>query len=247
MPDEGTQSPDAEVEFMVTTVSGTWGTDRLSGPARVRLTSDAILVDASHGASLRLALAELTGGGWRTGTLTIHGAAGSVSMETTSRLDTAWAALVARSCPIPEFARSHRHLGSKRGGAIAAQSRFLAPLLQMRRELQAETDLDRRVQALSAGLLRDRLQDVLGKLAAEAHPSSAPDRRGLLAELNEAMAPLFGRIDEMEAAARGYAAATEEERFDAWREWVATVMAVYVSADLGWSAAAGLLPAGAGR
>ena len=245
MPDERTPQPaDADIEFMVTAVSGAWGPLRLAGPARVRLTSDAISIDAPQGASMRATLAELTGAGWRTGSLTLHGAAGSVSMETTSRLDVAWAALVARACPIPEFARSHRHLGSRRGGSLEAQSRFLAPLIQARRDLQAEPDLDRRVQAIPAGLLRDRLREVLSKLAAEACPSNAPDQRGLLAELNEAMAPLFERIDEMESAARRYAAAGEPERFEAWRAWLATVTAVYASADRGWSAASALLPSG---
>jgi hypothetical protein len=246
MADETLQPADADVEFQVANLTGSWGTLRFSGPARVCLTSEAILADAPHGASLHVPLAELTGAAWRTGTLTIHGAGGSVSMETTSRLDTAWTALVARACPIPEFARSHRRLGSRRGGALGAQARFLAPLLQARRDLQAEPDLERRVASLSAGLLRDRLRQVLVALAADAYPGSAPDRRGLLAELTEAMSALFDRIDVMESAAGRFMAAADAARFDAWREWVSAVSAVYRSADLGWIDASGVLPPGSG-
>jgi hypothetical protein len=46
----------------------------------------------------------------------------------------------------------------------------------------------------------------------------------------------------MEVASKHFRAAAESVRFAAWREWVATVAAVFALADSCWSEAARLLP-----
>lgn len=234
MPDESRASTSGDVDLMADDVTGTWRSLRLAGPARLRLTSDAILVDAPQGASLRVPLGELGGVRLHPGSLSLHGGEGSVSLKAKGRLDTLLQALVARACPVPELARSHRRLGSQRGGAVELQAKFLAPFMQVRRDLQAERDLDRRVTSLKAAVLRERLNGVLDGIASEAHPSSAPDRRGLRAELDEVAAPLFEAIDGVERAAREFSVMAEEQRFDGWRAWIDRVAVLFSRADLAW-------------
>jgi hypothetical protein len=186
--------------------------------------------------------ADLTGAAWRKGRLDLHGAHGLVSIDSPDGLDRAWTALVALACPLPEFTRGHRRLGSRRGGAPGAQARILAPLLQARRRLQEQPDLEVRVSLLDARALRERLELGLAGLASDACPASAPDRRGLLAELEEAMEPLFRHLDRLEREAARFRAAGDADRFTAWRAWVVAAGDVFTEADRAWSAAADLLP-----
>ena len=220
-------------------------TIRLTGPGRLRLTIDEALVDA-EGRYLAVPYAELHGGSWRTGEITLFGLPGNMVLASDRGLEHAWATMVERSCPLPELARSHRLLGSRRGGAVDRQAKFLAPLLQARRRLEEEADLDARVATLDAKALRERIDAALRTLASEAFPSSNPDRRGLEAELEEAMASLFSGMDSMERAAKHFRSAPDQTRFTAWRDWVTAVTRVYALADTSWASTAKLLPAGAG-
>lgn len=247
--------PDAALEWTVSSASGRWergeGTGgealRLAGPARLRLTSEGVAIDAAHGASLRIRFDELEGGAWRTGVLTLHGPDGSVTVEAARGLDQAWVALIARACPMPELTRAHRHLGSRRGGPAAAQARFLAPLLQARRLLEDEGDPDVRVALFDARAIRERLEAALHGIAGDAWPESDPDRRALEAELEQSVAGLFAKLAAVDEAARHFRDAEEPVRFKAWRTWVAAVGAVYASADAEWAAASRLIPHRNGR
>ena len=234
--------PDRDIEVPITLVKGEWGPVRLTGAGRLCLTSDAVFVEAAGGDTLLAPYADLHGGGWRTGALTIHGPQGSALLEAAQGLDLAWITLVERACPLPELARAHRLLGSRRGGPVDQQARFLAPLLQARRRIEDEGDLDTRVVLLDARALRERIVAALQVIAKESYPSSHPDRRALEAELEESMAPLFGSLDTMASAANYFRTAPEAVRFMAWRSWVVTVSRVFTLADTSWASASRLLP-----
>lgn len=234
--------PEADLELMVTSASGHWGPAQLSGPARLRLTSDAVVIEPAAGAALSVPYADLQGGGWRTGTLALHGEDGSVTVEAARGLDQAWVTLLARACRLPELARGHRLLGSRRGGPAAAQARFLAPLLQARRLVEEQADLDVRVAAFDARVVRERIDAALQGIARDSWPSSDPDRRALEAELEEAVEGLGEALTAVEQAARHFRDAGEPVRFMAWRAWVAAVAAVFARADADWSNAARLIP-----
>lgn len=234
--------PDRDIEVPVTLVKGEWGPVRLTGAGRLCLTSDAVFVEAAGGDTLLAPYDELRGGGWRTGALTIHGAQGSAVLEAAQGLDQAWVALVQRACPLPELARAHRLLGSRRGGRVDSQARFLTPLLQARRRIEEEGDLETRVVLFDARTLRERIDAALQVIAKESYPSSHPDRRALEAELEEAMAQLFGSLDAMASAANYFRKAPEAVRFTAWRSWVSTVTRVFTLADTSWASASRLLP-----
>lgn len=233
--------PEPEVELDVPSMLVEWGTVRLAGPGKLRLTSEALLVEATGGTLFAL-YAELRGGAWRTGSLTVHGAEGKAVLQSGHGLDLAWVSLVERACPLPELTRGHRLLGSTRGGHVDLQAKFIAPFLQARRRLEEEADLEARVATLDAKALRERLNTALKTIARDSYPSSHPDRRGLEAELEEAMAPFYEGLEAMETAAEHFRSAPESVRFMAWRNWVSTASHVFALADRGWASAARLLP-----
>lgn len=234
MPDPGLEVPFAKA-------SGQWGPVPVTGPGQLRLTSDMLAIEAP-GLSLRVRYADLGGGGWRTGAISIHAGGNSATIEATRGLQDAWVTLVALACPLPEMARGHRLLGSRRGGSPDAQVRFMAPIVQARRRLEEGADLDTRVAALDARALRDRIDLALQGIARDAYPASLPDRRALEAELEEAMAMLFTRLETLDVSAQAFRNAAEPVRFAAWREWVVAVADVFAAADSGWSGVARLLP-----
>ena len=234
--------PETDIEVDATNLMVEWGPIRLVGPGALRLTSDALELHERAGGSVRVPYEELAGGAWRTGLLTIHGGLGRILVESNRGLESAWVQLVERVCPLPELARSHRLLGSRRGGSVQAQGRILAPLIQARRRIEIESDLDARVAAMEARALRERITASLRAIARDTYPASHPDQRGLEAELEEALAPLFAGLDAMESAAARFRSAPESIRFIAWREWVSTVSNAFALADSGWASAARLLP-----
>jgi len=166
-----------------------------------------------------------------------------VELEADEGLDRAWVSLVDLACPLPEFMRGLRALGSTRGGDDAVQSRFLTPLLYARRRLEDERDLENRLDSFNARQLAERISQAVGALAAESFPKSAPDRRALEAELLDALEPLFARLHDLHGVAERFLASAPEVRFDAWRSWVDDVAAVFAEADRSWRAAVQLLPA----
>lgn len=233
--------PERDLEVDATSVLVNWGSIRLIGPGRLRLTSDSIALEATGGA-WQASYAELRGAGWRMGSLTVHGEQGRAAVESKDGLELAWVQLLERACPLPELARDHRLLGSRRGGSVAAQARFLSPLLDARKRIEKEPDLESRIAALDARQLRDRVTAALQAIAADTFPASHPDRRALEAELEEAMGAFFRQLESVDAAATNFRGAPEAIRFSAWRDWVNRVVDAYATADGAWATASRFIP-----
>ena len=234
--------PEPDLDLAASNVRVEWGSLRVDGPGVLRLTSEALHLDISKGGSLRVRYDDLRGGGWRTGMLTVHGDQGNAAIESNQGLDVAWVELVQRTCPVPELVRSHRLLGSRRGGSADAQVKFLAPLLQARKRVEGAADLETRVALLEGKVLRERVVAALQTIAKDAYPSSHPDRRGLEAELDEAMVPFYRGLDKLDSAAALFRDAPEPIRFHAWRQWILALSNAFALADSGWASAARLLP-----
>lgn len=232
-----------DLELALSGVQVAWGPVHLAGPGLLRLTSEAMVIEPATGADWQARYAELRGGGWRSGAIIVHGDDGTATIEGNAGLDQAWASLVARSCPLPELTRTHRLLGSRRGGSIEQQVKFLGPLLQARKRIEEVSDLDTRVAALDAKAMSERMIGAIQGIAKDIHGSSDPDRRAMEAELEEAMAPLFDGLDSLYAAAQLFRNAPEAVRFTAWRDWVSNATRVFVLADSSWARAARLFPA----
>ena len=125
---------------------------------------------------------------------------------------------------------------------MGAQARLLGPLLEARKRLEKEPDLDSRIAALDAIQLRDRVVASLHAIAREAFPASHPDRRALEAELEEVMAGFFRELDAVHAAAMTFRTVSPAVRFNAWRDWAGRVLNAYALADGAWATAARFLP-----
>jgi hypothetical protein len=234
--------PEFPFEVVLPHVKGTWREATIDGAGVLRLGDVTLEIELREGGTLSASYAALSGAGWRTGVLSLHSAWGHVELEGEDGLERAWTALLALACELPEFTRGLRVLGSRRGGNTAAQARFFAPLLQARRRLEDEPDLDRRLLTFDGRVVGQRLSQVLQTLAAECFPNSASDRRALEAELFEATEPLFLRLHGLEGASSRLRAAVDAVRFDAWRSWVAAVAVIFTEADRSWSAATRVLP-----
>ena len=234
--------PEPDLDLAASNVRVAWGSLRLEGPGVLRLTSEELLLELSQGGSVRVRYDDLRGGGWRTGVLTVHGEVGNAAIESSQGLDVAWVQLVERTCPVPELVRSHRLLGSRRGGSADAQVKFLAPLLQARKRVEGASDLQTRVALLEGRILRERVVAALQTIARDVYPVSHPDRRGLEAELDEAMIPFYRELDRLDAAAKVFRDAPEAVRFLAWRQWISALSNAFALADSGWANAARLLP-----
>ena len=233
--------PERDLEVDATNLLVEWGPIRLIGPGRLRLTSDSMSLEVT-GNPWHASYEELRGASWRTGSLTVHGEQGRAVVESKEGLELAWVQLIERACPLPEVARDHRLLGSRRGGSVAAQARFLRPLLDARKRIEKEPDLETRVALLDANQLRERVVAALGTIASDTFPASQPDRRALEAELEEAMTGFFRQLESVDAAAKSFRGAPETIRFSAWREWANRVVDAYSQADGAWAAASRFIP-----
>ena len=240
MPDDSRVSGSA-LDFTVQ-LSGTWMDRPRSGAARLRLAEMALEVTPAGGDPIVAPYASLSGASFRAASLTLHAAAGEMRLDADTGLDRAWVLLVARACPVPEFTRGLRALGSRRGGDAAAQVRFFAPLLQARRRLEEEADVERRLEVFSAPDLMERMRQTVAALATEWYPHTGPDHRALEAELLDALDALFARFEALGTSASRFREAPEAARFDHWRHWLGEVAGVFADADAGWSAAVRCLP-----
>lgn len=236
--------PDADragLELPLVRVEGTWREPLPAEDAVVRFTDAACeIVWPAH--RLRVAYDAIRGAAWRGDTLIVHAAEGRLALAADAGMERAWAALVARGCALPEFTRGLRALGPRRAISPEAHARFFAPLLQARRRLAEEDDLDRRVEAFRATDLRERIDRVLTEIASAAHPRSAPERRSLEAELREETQRLTVALGALGEAASAFGGAEESARFDQWRAWVNAVSHVFVEADRAWDGIARVLP-----
>ena len=135
---------------------------------------------------------------------------------------------------IPELTRGLRAFASPPAlGGI--HDRFFSPLLDARRAAKRAARWLERLSALDADRLDATIRATLGTFAAERFPNSAPDRRALAAELDEACGDLFDRLTVLRAAQEAVqSAADDTARAAAWTKWVATLRSVFAAADRGW-------------
>ena len=234
--------PDERDEIPLTAVSGSWGGRVPAGPGVAQLRSDALRVLSRSSDEIVIEYGGLSGGSWRSGRLAVHGASGALVLEAERGLERVWVRLLAVACPVPEFTRALRTLGSRRAGGHEGHLRYFAPFLHARRLMEDERELEQRLTAFDAAALRVRLLQILASLAHDAHPLHPPERRALEAELIDANETLLTALDSLENAAEQFRHATDELRFDRWRDWVAAVAGVFVHADRSWEAMAGILP-----
>jgi hypothetical protein len=234
-------SDDFALEVLVRHVRGRWRDAVLDAPAHLRLLDETLEVVPDEEAAVLVPLVSLSGAEFRAGTLTIHGRGNALEIVGGSGLDRLWVELGRRACALPEFTRAMRTLGGRRGGSTDQHFRFFNPLLQARRRLEEQSEIEWRLTAFDAHTLEVRFSDVLRSFALDRCPASAADRRSLEAFLFEGAEGLLARLEELGRAAAVVRAASDAERYDRWREWTRVVRLVFDEADRCWSRASALM------
>jgi hypothetical protein len=224
------------VETRAGALTGEWHVQPLAGPGRLRLAEHGVRVEVEGGVTIDVPYASLTGSELRGDAVTLFGAAGWIRGAGHAGLDAFWVTLQERACALPELTTGLRALGSRRGGDAERQVRFFAPLLQARRRLEEQREIDWRLAAFEAAALRRRVEETVHVLAAERHPGAPPAERALAACLIDECAPLFAALDALGDAAASVAGSDDAGRFAAWRVWTGRAREVFEAADRAWGA-----------
>jgi hypothetical protein len=193
------------------------------------------LFDAGHDAlHLIAAYGALSDAVLLDGSLRLYRGEAEISLSGSDQLQRAASLIMERSCRLPELTRGLRSLGTHRGGDARLQSRFFGPLLLARRRLQEPEALEWRISHFNAEELARRFDGAIQELAEERFPQSPPDRRGLEAELGEALEPVTAALEALDDAGRRVLVSPGGQRFVAWRAWTRALRRVFLEADRAW-------------
>ena len=173
---------------------------------------------------------------WDASTLTLHVGRDVVELTGHPGLQSLGAQILHTALALPEFTRTMRGLGSRRGTVGADHDRFFARLLAARREAEGFAEPESRLSAFDARGLAQALTTLLGELASERYPDSAPDRRALEAELLDHAERLFAALDALGEAADQVRASTSASRLAHWRHWTSSAQRLFEEADRCWFA-----------
>lgn len=175
-------------------------------------------------------------------TLTIFVSGGDVlELSGTTRLAAAGREMIRHACALPELTLPLRGLGSHRAQPGADHDGFFRALLVARREAERSGDPTRRLAAFDGAALREAMRRVLSDFATARHPRRAPERRALLAALEDAAGGLFDALEEVSARAEAFRAAGDDSRLARWREWTAAILRTFDAADRCWLVAVPVL------
>ncbi len=147
---------------------------------------------------------------------------------------------------LPEFTRSLRALAVPSAPG-SDHDRIFAPLIQARASGHRVQSLEGQLAAFDAARIERTWREAVAALAAERHRRSAPDRRALVAELEELGAPVWRALARVQAAAAAARIAPLEGRRVAWERWVDAIRLLFESADDWWRAALPVLGDPRGR
>jgi len=173
---------------------------------------------------------------WEASVLALHVGRDVVELTGHPGLEPLSAQILRTAFALPEFTRTMRGLGSRRGTVGADHDRFFAGLLAARRAAEGFAEPESRLAAFDSQRLAQALTTLLGELAAERYPESGPDRRALEAELLEHAERLHAALQTLGEAADQVRASTSASRLAHWRHWTSSVQRLFEEADRCWFA-----------
>jgi hypothetical protein len=177
---------------------------------------------------------------WEAPVLTVHVAQDVIEFTGHAGLQPFGAQIVSTALALPEFTRTMRGLGSRRGHIGSDHDRFFAGLLAARRAAEGFAEPTSRLAAFDPRRLTTATTTLLGELATERYPESAPDRRALEAELLEYAERMYAALDALGETAEQVRTSGSATRLARWRDWTWAVLRVFEEADRCWIA---MLPA----
>ncbi|HEX5074519.1 MAG TPA: hypothetical protein VFW03_14980 [Gemmatimonadaceae bacterium] len=173
---------------------------------------------------------------WDASMLAIHVGRDVVELTGHPGLEPLGAQIVQTALALPEFTRTMRGLGSRRGTVGADHDRFFAQLLAARRAAEGFAEPESRLAAFDARRLSQALTTLLGELAFERYPESGPDRRALEAELLDHAERMFAAMEALGEAADQVRTSTPASRLAQWRLWTSSAQRLFEEADRCWFA-----------
>jgi hypothetical protein len=177
---------------------------------------------------------------WETPILTLHVGRDVVELTGHPGLQPLGAQIVSTALALPEFTRTMRSLGSRRGAVGADHDRFFGGLLAARRAAEGFVEPESRLAAFDGRRLSQALTNLLGELASERYPESGPDRRALEAELLEHAERVYAALEALGEAADQVRSSKAASRLAHWRQWTWAAQRLFEEADRCWLA---VLPA----
>ena len=214
---------------------GAWRGSTIAGEGAVRVTPDGILIVFGEREYV-LAIERLDGFAWRPPVLSLYAAGELLELSGHAALADAGAQIAARGLVLPELTRALHGLGSRRGTPGVEHDRFFAALLRARQVAEGCVEPESRLAAFDARRLAHSMTTMIGELAAERYPESAPDRRALEAELLEYAERLFAALESLGEAADRVRTSGDEVRLAEWRAWTRAAHRVFEEADRCWIA-----------
>jgi hypothetical protein len=173
---------------------------------------------------------------WEAAILILHVGRDVVELSGHPGLQPLGAQILETALALPEFTRTMRGLGSRRGTVGADHDRFFAQLLAARRAAQDFVEPESRLTVFDARRLSQALTSLLGELASERYPESGPDRRALEAELLDHAERMFAALEALGEAADQVRASTSASRLAQWRLWTSSAQRLFEEADRCWFA-----------
>jgi len=220
-------------------VRGTVRGTPLDADGGVRLLDDIVAIQVDN-RDHPIRIDRVDGVVWEAQTLSLHIGRDTVELSGHPGLEPLGSQITAAALTLPEFTRTMRSLGSRRGRLGTDHDRFFGGLLAARRAAEGFGDPEPRLAAFDARGLSQALTTLLGVLAAERYPTSPPDRRALEAELLEHAERLYAALDALGVAAEEVRASSPPIRLARWRGWTWAAQRVFEEADRCWLA---VLPA----
>lgn len=220
-------------------VHGTVRGGVIDADGAVRLVDDVVsilLEEREHA----IRLDRLDGVVWETPTLRLHVGRDVVELTGHPRLQPLGTQIVTAALALPEFTRTMRSLGSRRGNIGVDHDRFFAGLLAARRAAEGFMEPESRLAAFDARRLSQSLTTLLGELASERYPDSGPDRRALEAELLDHAERMYAALEALGRAADEVRSSPAASRLARWRAWTLAAQRLFEEADRCWLA---VLPA----
>ena len=216
------------------------------GEGLLRATADGFELRTSAG-SLAAPCAALDGVEVRGEDVTLFLAGGArIELEGGGRVVALARELLWRSCAMPELTRALRALGA-RHTLGREQEMLFGPLLAARRRAERASEMRTRLAAFDAAALRDACEEALRDAAMRRFLDEPPDRRALAAELEELARGYLAARARLEQSASAVRDAPDASRLRRWREWTASVAALFAAADRLWLVWAPILAAEPGR
>jgi len=225
----------ADTPRITVRVRGTIRNTALDADGAVRLIDDVLSI-AVQDREYKARFDRIDGVVWEAPMLTLYVGRDVVELSGHPGLQPLGAQILTTALALPEFTRTMRGLGSRRGTVGADHDRFFAQLLTARRAAEGFAEPESRLAAFDAPRLSHALTALLGELASERYPESGPDRRALEAELLDHAERMFAALEALGEAADRVRSSASASRLAQWRHWTWSAQRLFEEADRCWFA-----------